>query len=114
MVDDPVVVVENIYRRFEIGQTVKIRIIDGTAEVVLPVTSAALNFHDSDFLPMLLMTVTLPGRLLCLHSQNSHLRPHCFADRGFVHPADSFFRLGPKNRLPKNTMPLTITPSPCA
>ena len=57
MVDDAVIIVENIYRHFEMGKPVKLAVIDGTAEVILPVTSAALTTVLA-FLPMLLMTGT--------------------------------------------------------
>ena len=57
MVDDAVIIVENIYRHFEMGKPAKIAVIDGTAEVMLPVTAAALTTVLA-FLPMLLMTGT--------------------------------------------------------
>ena len=57
MVDDAVIIVENIYRHFEMGKPVKLAVIDGTAEVMLPVISAALTTILA-FLPMLLMTGT--------------------------------------------------------
>ena len=57
MVDDAVIIVENIFRHFEMGKPVKQAVIDGTAEVMLPVTAAALTTVLA-FLPMLLMTGT--------------------------------------------------------
>jgi len=55
MVDDAVIIVENIYRHFEMGKTKKAAVIDGTAEVMLPVTSSAVTTVLA-FIPMLIMT----------------------------------------------------------
>ncbi len=55
MVDDAVIIVENIYRHFQMGKSRKIAVIDGTAEVMLPVFASALTTILA-FIPMLLMT----------------------------------------------------------
>ncbi len=55
MVDDAVIIVENIYRHFQMGKTKMEAVIDGTAEVMLPVISAAITTVLA-FLPMLIMT----------------------------------------------------------
>jgi len=55
IVDDAIVVVENIYRHFQMGKKVAPAIVDGTAEVFLPVLSATLTTIVA-FLPMLIMT----------------------------------------------------------
>ncbi len=55
VVDDATVVVENIFRHIEEGQEVIAAIVDGTAEVMLPVISAMATTVAA-FLPMLLMT----------------------------------------------------------
>ena len=55
MVDDAVIIVENIYRHFQMGKSKKTAVIDGTAEVMLPVIASALTTILA-FIPMLLMT----------------------------------------------------------
>ncbi len=55
IVDDAIVVVENIYRHSQMGKPLQTAIVDGTAEVFLPVTSATLTTCAA-FLPMLIMT----------------------------------------------------------
>ncbi len=55
IVDDAIVVVENIYRHLQTGKPLDEAIIDGTAEVFLPVVSATLTTVVA-FLPMLIMT----------------------------------------------------------
>ncbi|MGD9372752.1 MAG: efflux RND transporter permease subunit, partial [Desulfobacterales bacterium] len=55
MVDDAVIIVENIYRHFQMGKSKKTAVIDGTAEVTLPVIASALTTILA-FIPMLLMT----------------------------------------------------------
>jgi multidrug efflux pump subunit AcrB len=55
MVDDAVIIVENIYRHFQMGKSRKTAVIDGTAEVMLPVVSSALTTILA-FIPMLMMT----------------------------------------------------------
>jgi HAE1 family hydrophobic/amphiphilic exporter-1 len=55
MVDDAVIIVENIYRHFQMGKSKKTAVIDGTAEVMLPVIASALTTVLA-FIPMLMMT----------------------------------------------------------
>ena len=55
MVDDAVIIVENIYRHFQMGKSKKTAVIDGTSEVMLPVIASALTTILA-FIPMLLMT----------------------------------------------------------
>ncbi|KPJ79123.1 MAG: acriflavin resistance protein [Deltaproteobacteria bacterium SG8_13] len=55
MVDDAVIIVENIFRHFEMGKSRRQAVIDGTAEVMLPVISSAVTTVLA-FLPMLIMT----------------------------------------------------------
>jgi HAE1 family hydrophobic/amphiphilic exporter-1 len=55
MVDDAVIIVENIYRHFQMGKSKKSAVIDGAAEVVLPVIASALTTILA-FIPMLMMT----------------------------------------------------------
>lgn len=55
IVDDAIVVVENIYRHVQTGKDTRAAVIDGTAEVLLPVVSATLTTVVA-FLPMLIMT----------------------------------------------------------
>ncbi len=55
MVDDAVIIVENIYRHFQMGKSRKTAVIDGTAEVMLPVIASALTTILA-FIPMLMMT----------------------------------------------------------
>ena len=55
MVDDAVIIVENIFRHFEMGKTRHHAVVDGTAEVMLPVISSAVTTVLA-FLPMLIMT----------------------------------------------------------
>jgi multidrug efflux pump subunit AcrB len=55
IVDDAIVVVENIYRHLQTGKDRLAAVLDGTAEVFLPVVSATLTTVVA-FLPMLVMT----------------------------------------------------------
>jgi multidrug efflux pump subunit AcrB len=55
IVDDAIVVTENIYRHLQEGKPLQQAIVDGTAEVGLPVISATLTTVAA-FLPMLIMT----------------------------------------------------------
>ncbi len=55
IVDDAIVVVENIFRHAQMGKDIKAAIIEGTAEVFLPVVSATMTTCAA-FLPMLIMT----------------------------------------------------------
>ena len=55
MVDDAVIIVENIFRHYEMGKTRHNAVVDGTAEVMLPVISSAITTVLA-FLPMLIMT----------------------------------------------------------
>jgi HAE1 family hydrophobic/amphiphilic exporter-1 len=55
IVDDAIVVIENIYRHVQRGDPLERAIIDGTAEVMLPVISATATTVAA-FLPMLIMT----------------------------------------------------------
>ena len=55
IVDDAIVVVENIYRRVQLGESLEEAIVRGTAEVAMPVISATATTVAA-FLPMLLMT----------------------------------------------------------
>jgi len=54
LVDDGIVVVENIYRHMQMGKSRKQAAIDGTKEVMLPVTTATITTVFA-FLPLLLM-----------------------------------------------------------
>ncbi len=55
IVDDAIVVVENIYRHVQEGDDLKTSIVNGTAEVMLPVISATATTVAA-FLPMLIMS----------------------------------------------------------
>ena len=55
IVDDAIVIVENIYRRIQDGDALREAIVNGAAEVLLPVISATATTVAA-FLPMLLMT----------------------------------------------------------
>ncbi len=55
MVDDAIIIMENIFRHFEMGKKRLDAVIDGTAEVMLPVISSAATTIFA-FLPMLIMT----------------------------------------------------------
>ena len=55
IVDDAIVVVENIYRHAQGGKPLKGAVVDGTAEVFLPVL-AATSTTVAAFLPMLIMS----------------------------------------------------------
>lgn len=55
MVDDAVIIMENIFRHFQMGKPIKKAVIDGTGEVMLPVISSAITTMLA-FLPMLIMS----------------------------------------------------------
>ena len=55
IVDDAIVVTENIYRHVQQGDALQEAIVNGTAEVALPVISATMT-SVAAFLPMLIMT----------------------------------------------------------
>lgn len=55
IVDDAIVVVENIFRHVQEGKPLKEAVVDGTAEVFLPVVSATATTVAA-FLPMLIMS----------------------------------------------------------
>jgi HAE1 family hydrophobic/amphiphilic exporter-1 len=55
IVDDAIVVTENIYRHLQNGKPLREAIIDGTAEVMLPVISATATTAAA-FMPMLMMS----------------------------------------------------------
>ncbi|MBF0211388.1 MAG: efflux RND transporter permease subunit [Desulfamplus sp.] len=57
IVDDAIIIVENVHRHFEMGKTLQDSVIDGTSEVILPISSSALTTILA-FLPMLIMTGT--------------------------------------------------------
>jgi HAE1 family hydrophobic/amphiphilic exporter-1 len=55
IVDDAIVVVENIYRHVQEGRSLREAVVDGAAEVIVPVISATATTVAA-FLPMLIMT----------------------------------------------------------
>ena len=57
IVDDAIVVIENIYRHVQSGEPLKEAVVDGAAEVAVPVISAT-STTVAAFLPMLIMTGT--------------------------------------------------------
>ncbi len=55
LVDNAIIVVENVYHHFQLGKERVTAVIEGTAEIAMPVISATLTTMSA-FLPMLLMT----------------------------------------------------------
>jgi multidrug efflux pump len=55
LVDNAIIVVENVYHHFQLGKDRSTAIIEGTAEIAMPVISATLTTMAA-FLPILLMT----------------------------------------------------------
>ncbi len=55
MVDDAVIIMENVYRHLQMGKRRIEAVVDGTAEVMLPVISSALTTVLA-FIPMLIMS----------------------------------------------------------
>lgn len=55
LVDNAIIVVENVYHHYQLGKSRAEAVIDGTAEIAMPVTSATLTTMAA-FLPILLMT----------------------------------------------------------
>jgi multidrug efflux pump subunit AcrB len=55
LVDNAIIVVENVYHHYQLGKSRADAVIDGTAEIAMPVISATLTTMAA-FLPMLLMT----------------------------------------------------------
>ncbi|MEZ0575632.1 efflux RND transporter permease subunit [Halodesulfovibrio aestuarii] len=55
IVDDAIVVIENIYRHIQLGEPLKSAVVDGAAEVAVPVISAT-STTVAAFLPMLIMS----------------------------------------------------------
>jgi len=57
LVDDAIIVIENIYRHIEEGESLREAIVNGTEEVLWPVIAAVLT-TTAAFIPMLLVTGT--------------------------------------------------------
>ena len=57
LVDDAIIVLENIYRRIELGEPVREAVVKGTEEVLWPVVSA-ITTSCAAFFPLLLVTGT--------------------------------------------------------
>jgi len=55
IVDNAIIVVENVYHHYQLGKDRLAAVIEGTAEIAMPVVSATLTTMAA-FLPMLLMT----------------------------------------------------------
>ncbi len=55
IVDNAIIVVENVYHHYQLGKDRVTAVIEGTAEIAMPVVSATLTTMAA-FLPMLLMT----------------------------------------------------------
>jgi multidrug efflux pump subunit AcrB len=55
MVDDAVIIMENVFRHLQMGKSRRDAVVDGTAEVFLPVVSSAITTILA-FIPMLIMT----------------------------------------------------------
>ncbi|MEZ4528571.1 MAG: efflux RND transporter permease subunit [Desulfobacterales bacterium] len=55
LVDDAIIIMENVYRHIQMGKPRRLAVVEGTAEVMLPVISSALTTILA-FLPMLIMT----------------------------------------------------------
>lgn len=55
IVDDAIVVIENIFRHVQLGEPLKTAVVDGAAEVAVPVISAT-STTVAAFLPMLIMS----------------------------------------------------------
>ena len=55
IVDNAIIVVENVYHHYQLGKDRATAVIEGTAEIAMPVISATLTTMAA-FLPMLLMT----------------------------------------------------------
>jgi multidrug efflux pump subunit AcrB len=55
LVDNAIIVVENVYHHYQLGKDRATAVVDGTAEIAMPVISATLTTMAA-FLPMLLMT----------------------------------------------------------
>jgi HAE1 family hydrophobic/amphiphilic exporter-1 len=55
IVDDAIVILENIHRHQQMGKNIREAVIDGSAEVMIPVISSALTTVVA-FVPMLIMT----------------------------------------------------------
>lgn len=55
IVDDAIVVIENIYRHIQLGEPLKTAVVEGAAEVAVPVISAT-STTVAAFLPMLIMS----------------------------------------------------------
>ncbi|MBF0224750.1 MAG: efflux RND transporter permease subunit [Desulfobacterales bacterium] len=57
LVDDATVIIENVYRHMQMGKPIHEAVIEGSAEVMLPIISSVLTTILA-FLPMLMMTGT--------------------------------------------------------
>ena len=55
IVDDAIVVIENVYRRLQEGEVLRLAVLNGTSEIAWPVI-AATSTTVAAFLPMLIMT----------------------------------------------------------
>ena len=55
IVDDAIIIIENIYRHQQMGKGIRDAVVDGVAEVMIPVISSAMTTVFA-FIPMLIMT----------------------------------------------------------
>lgn len=96
IVDDAIMVVENIYRHIQTGKNIHEAVVDGTAEIFLPVVSATLTTIAA-FLPMLIMTGSIGEFFALIPKAVSYALAASLIECLFILPIH-YLDFGPKQR----------------
>ena len=100
IVDDAVIMIENIYRHLQMGKKRRIAVIDGVAEVFLPVTSSALTTVLA-FTPMLIMSGSTGEFFSVIPMAVSYALLASLLEALFILPIH-VLDFGPRQHLPTN------------
>jgi len=108
IVDDAIILVENIYRHIQIGKKIETAVVDGTAEVFIPIISATLTTVAA-FLPMLIMTGSIGEFFAIIPKAVSYALMASLLECLLILPIH-YLDFGPgKNQLDKKGRPYRIT-----
>jgi multidrug efflux pump subunit AcrB len=101
IVDDAVIIVENTFRHMQMGKPKRRAIIEGTAEVILPIISSALTTILA-FIPMLIMTGSTGDFFAIIPKTVSYALAASLFEALFILPIH-IFDWGPKQADGNNT-----------